>query len=149
MFAVCGVPYGGKWCPGDTFCIPFGPRFAVDRWQEVSAVDNGWRVHSLNPRPDAVALYSECTPGQRRAWPAHCLSCSTPWSAKARQGEVVFALMKPMQLCPGIGGEQKSIKRLRFGDLLIETASAIQSKSFLLAKNFLDSPPTVSPHTDL
>ncbi|GFV29850.1 hypothetical protein TNCV_2083151 [Trichonephila clavipes] len=26
MFAVCGVPQGGKWCPGNTF----GPRFAVD-----------------------------------------------------------------------------------------------------------------------
>ncbi|GFU18206.1 uncharacterized protein TNCV_2033561 [Trichonephila clavipes] len=30
MFAVCGVPLGGKWCPGNTF----GPRFAVDGRQE-------------------------------------------------------------------------------------------------------------------
>ncbi|GFW23204.1 uncharacterized protein TNCV_3803041 [Trichonephila clavipes] len=28
----------------------------------------GWRVYPLHPRPDAVALYSECTPGKRRAW---------------------------------------------------------------------------------
>ncbi|GFW09724.1 hypothetical protein TNCV_867871 [Trichonephila clavipes] len=31
----------------------------------------------------------------------------------------------------GIGGEPKSIKNLRSGDLLIETNSAIQTKSFL------------------
>ncbi|GFX00252.1 uncharacterized protein TNCV_297411 [Trichonephila clavipes] len=49
----------------------------------------------------------------------------------------------------GIGGEPKSIKKLRSGDLLIETASALQSKSFLLAKTFLDSPLTVSPHRAL
>ncbi|GFW95347.1 uncharacterized protein TNCV_2970691 [Trichonephila clavipes] len=46
----------------------------------------------------------------------------------------------------GTGGEPKSIKKLRSGDLLIETTSALQSKSFLLAKTFLDSPLTVSLH---
>ncbi|GFU84802.1 hypothetical protein TNCV_2127431 [Trichonephila clavipes] len=30
MFVVCGVAYGRKCCPGDTFCVLFGPRFAVD-----------------------------------------------------------------------------------------------------------------------
>ncbi|GFS52531.1 hypothetical protein TNCV_4851771 [Trichonephila clavipes] len=40
----------------------------------------------------------------------------------------------------GIGGEPKSVKRLRSGDLLIETNSAIQTKSFLLTKTFLSSP---------
>ncbi|GFU88317.1 uncharacterized protein TNCV_847101 [Trichonephila clavipes] len=40
----------------------------------------------------------------------------------------------------GIGGEPKSIKRLRSGDLLIETISDLQTKSFLLAKTFLNSP---------
>ncbi|GFS56079.1 uncharacterized protein TNCV_1650261 [Trichonephila clavipes] len=39
----------------------------------------------------------------------------------------------------GIGGEPKSVKRLRFGDLLIKTSSALQTKPFLLAKLFLDS----------
>ncbi|GFV47974.1 uncharacterized protein TNCV_2295541 [Trichonephila clavipes] len=49
----------------------------------------------------------------------------------------------------GIGGEPKSIKRLRFGDLLIETMSDLQTKSFLLAKTFFNSPVTVSPHKTL
>ncbi|GFV25445.1 putative RNA-directed DNA polymerase from transposon BS [Trichonephila clavipes] len=43
----------------------------------------------------------------------------------------------------GIGGEPKSVKRLRSGDLLTETSSALQTKSFFLAKTFLDSPLTI------
>ncbi|GFU96869.1 uncharacterized protein TNCV_4862341 [Trichonephila clavipes] len=46
----------------------------------------------------------------------------------------------------GMGGEPKSAKRLRSGDLIIETSSALQTKSFLLANSFLDSPLTISPH---
>ncbi|GFV65479.1 uncharacterized protein TNCV_1737161 [Trichonephila clavipes] len=34
----------------------------------VSAADKGCRVDPLDPRPDAVVLYSGCTPGKRRAW---------------------------------------------------------------------------------
>ncbi|GFY02254.1 uncharacterized protein TNCV_3501371 [Trichonephila clavipes] len=49
----------------------------------------------------------------------------------------------------GIGGEPKSVKRLRSGDLLIETISDLQTKSFFLAKTFLNSPVTVSPHKTL
>ncbi|GFX71820.1 uncharacterized protein TNCV_2010571 [Trichonephila clavipes] len=49
----------------------------------------------------------------------------------------------------GIGGEPNSVKRLRSGDLLIETNSALQTKSFLLAKSFLDSPITINPHKTL
>ncbi|GFW52395.1 putative RNA-directed DNA polymerase from transposon BS [Trichonephila clavipes] len=49
----------------------------------------------------------------------------------------------------GIGGEPKSVKRLRSGDLLIETNSALQTKSFLLAKTFLDSPVNIIPHKSL
>ncbi|GFW61535.1 uncharacterized protein TNCV_347831 [Trichonephila clavipes] len=49
----------------------------------------------------------------------------------------------------GIGGELKTVKRLRSGDLLIETNSAIQTKSFLLAKTFLNSPLIVTPHKSL
>ncbi|GFX46029.1 uncharacterized protein TNCV_1919961 [Trichonephila clavipes] len=45
----------------------------------------------------------------------------------------------------GIGGEPKSIKRLRSGDLLVETSSSTQTKSFLLAKTFLDSPVNIIP----
>ncbi|GFT03579.1 putative RNA-directed DNA polymerase from transposon BS [Trichonephila clavipes] len=49
----------------------------------------------------------------------------------------------------GIGGEPKSVKRLRSGDLLLETNSALQTKSFLLAKTFLDSPVNIIPHKSL
>ncbi|GFU14729.1 uncharacterized protein TNCV_4228841 [Trichonephila clavipes] len=49
----------------------------------------------------------------------------------------------------GVGGEPKSIKPLRSGDLLIETTSALQTKSFLPAKSFLNNPVTVSPHKSL
>ncbi|GFW90139.1 uncharacterized protein TNCV_1789611 [Trichonephila clavipes] len=31
----------------------------------VSAADKGCRVYPLDPRPDAVKLYSGCTPGKR------------------------------------------------------------------------------------
>ncbi|GFV06215.1 uncharacterized protein TNCV_3781621 [Trichonephila clavipes] len=34
----------------------------------VSAADKGCRVYPLDPRPDAVALYSGCTLGKGRAW---------------------------------------------------------------------------------
>ncbi|GFS71696.1 uncharacterized protein TNCV_2995001 [Trichonephila clavipes] len=57
-----------------------------------------------------------------------------------------FAIQKALI---GIGGEPKSVKRLRSGDLLIQTTSALQTKSFLLAKSFLNSPVTVSPHKSL
>ncbi|GFU79619.1 putative RNA-directed DNA polymerase from transposon BS [Trichonephila clavipes] len=49
----------------------------------------------------------------------------------------------------GIGGEPKSVKRLRSGDLLIETLSALQTKYFLLGNTFLDSPVAISPHKSL
>ncbi|GFV83881.1 uncharacterized protein TNCV_387891 [Trichonephila clavipes] len=87
----------------------FGPRFAVDGWQEVSAADKGCWVYPLDPRPDAVALCSGCTPG----------------------------------------GEPKSVKKLRSGNLHIETSSAVQTKSFLFAKSFLDSPANITPHKSL
>ncbi|GFT44752.1 uncharacterized protein TNCV_2845351 [Trichonephila clavipes] len=74
-------------------CVPFGPRFAVDGWQEVSI------------------CYSKAL--------------------------------------KGIGGDPKSVKKLRSGDLLIETVSALQTKSFLSAKVFLDCPLIVTPHRSL
>ncbi|GFT78975.1 putative RNA-directed DNA polymerase from transposon X-element [Trichonephila clavipes] len=49
----------------------------------------------------------------------------------------------------GIGGAPKSVKRLRSGDLLIETLSAVQTKSFLQAKTFLISPVNIYPHKTL
>ncbi|GFW64520.1 hypothetical protein TNCV_3513421 [Trichonephila clavipes] len=35
---------------------------------EVSAADKGRWVYPLDPRPDSVVLYSECTSGKRHAW---------------------------------------------------------------------------------
>ncbi|GFX54073.1 putative RNA-directed DNA polymerase from transposon BS [Trichonephila clavipes] len=49
----------------------------------------------------------------------------------------------------GMGDEPNSVKKLRSGDLLIETSSAVQTKSFLLAKSFLDSPANITPHKSL
>ncbi|GFV56850.1 hypothetical protein TNCV_146021 [Trichonephila clavipes] len=100
MFADCGVPYEGKWCSGDTFafpsahtshvmrrmeawgylCVPFGPRFTVDIWQEVSAAGKGWRFYPLDPRPDALALYSRCTPDTAPT-PSNSLSISAASSS--------------------------------------------------------------------
>ncbi|GFT36790.1 putative RNA-directed DNA polymerase from transposon BS [Trichonephila clavipes] len=57
-----------------------------------------------------------------------------------------FAAQKAIQ---GIGGEPKSVKKLRSGDLRIETTFALQTKSFLFSKTFLDSPLTVSHQTSL
>ncbi|GFY00726.1 putative RNA-directed DNA polymerase from transposon BS [Trichonephila clavipes] len=57
-----------------------------------------------------------------------------------------FAINKPLI---GIGGKPKSVKRLRSGDLLIETLTALQTKSFLLAKTFLNSPILISSHKSL
>ncbi|GFX98427.1 putative RNA-directed DNA polymerase from transposon BS [Trichonephila clavipes] len=57
-----------------------------------------------------------------------------------------FAIQKAIQ---GINGEPKSVKKLRSGDLLIETSSALQAKSFLLTKTFLNYSLTVNLHRSL
>ncbi|GFV94344.1 uncharacterized protein TNCV_2267981 [Trichonephila clavipes] len=45
------------------------PLFGVpEETLRVSAADKGCRVYPLDPRPDAVVLYSGWTPGKRRAW---------------------------------------------------------------------------------
>ncbi|GFT97970.1 uncharacterized protein TNCV_560101 [Trichonephila clavipes] len=49
----------------------------------------------------------------------------------------------------GMGGEPKIVKRLRSGDILIETHTALQTKSFLWRDTFLDSPVTICPHKSL
>ncbi|GFV02200.1 uncharacterized protein TNCV_3516551 [Trichonephila clavipes] len=58
----------------------------------------------------------------------------------------LFAIQKALK---EIGIDPKSVKRLRSGDLLIETTSALQKRSFLLAKSFLNNPVTISPHKTL
>ncbi|GFX55947.1 uncharacterized protein TNCV_2164241 [Trichonephila clavipes] len=57
-----------------------------------------------------------------------------------------FAIHKAVQ---GICGEPKSVKKLRSGDLLIETSSALQTKSLLLTKTFLDCSLIVNLHRSL
>ncbi|GFX72780.1 uncharacterized protein TNCV_4063751 [Trichonephila clavipes] len=114
----------------------------------------------MDPRPDAVVLYSGCTPGKRHAWfspddwhtsalvglnggwrHARMNSVSRIWIQKS-----LFAIQKVLI---AIGGEQKSVKPLQSGDLLIETISILQTKSFLLAKTFLDLPVSICPHKSL
>ncbi|GBO22673.1 hypothetical protein AVEN_230202-1 [Araneus ventricosus] len=58
----------------------------------------------------------------------------------------LFAIEKGLA---GIGGSLRSVKKLRSGDLLLETNSAVQTKSFLLAKTFLNNPVTVTLHRTL
>ncbi|GFV30712.1 uncharacterized protein TNCV_951331 [Trichonephila clavipes] len=146
---------------------------------KVSAANKGCRVYPLDPRPDAVALYSGCTSGKRRAWfladDRHTVSLvglRGEW--RHARTNLFHGLMDPMLLCQGkglvlpnpnvdnivaytrflllslpdngmltkstfainkaligIGGEPKSVKRLRSGDLLIETSSTLQSRSYL------------------
>ncbi|GFX80870.1 uncharacterized protein TNCV_2766351 [Trichonephila clavipes] len=56
-----------------------------------------------------------------------------------------FAIFKVLQAI----GEPKSVKKMRSGDLFVETKLAIQSKSYLSAIHFLDSTLTVTPHRSL
>ncbi|GFW98610.1 uncharacterized protein TNCV_2757891 [Trichonephila clavipes] len=57
----------------------------IEEQARVSAADERWRVYLLDPRPDAVALYSGCTSGKRRAWfLANELPCWTPLWVVAR-----------------------------------------------------------------
>ncbi|GFW59764.1 uncharacterized protein TNCV_4718551 [Trichonephila clavipes] len=74
----------------------------------VSAADKGWRVYPLDPRPDAVVLYSGCTPGKRHAWylpddwyTASLVGLRGGW--RHARTKFCFALMDPMLLCPGKG----------------------------------------------
>ncbi|GBM22412.1 Transmembrane protein 87A [Araneus ventricosus] len=57
-----------------------------------------------------------------------------------------FAVQKELK---SIGDDPKTVKKLKSGDLLIETFSAIQTKSFLLAKTLANIPITVEPHRRL
>ncbi|GFY11003.1 uncharacterized protein TNCV_2201111 [Trichonephila clavipes] len=49
----------------------------------VSAADKGCRVYPLDPRPDAVALYSGCTLDCSLA--QKCVNCSQPHSSDSKQ----------------------------------------------------------------
>ncbi|GFV75183.1 uncharacterized protein TNCV_3190321 [Trichonephila clavipes] len=70
----------------------------------VSAADKGCRVYPFDPRPDAVALYSGCTPGKRHAWflpddrhTASLVGLCGGW--RHARTKLFLALMDPMLLC--------------------------------------------------
>ncbi|GFV67001.1 uncharacterized protein TNCV_356871 [Trichonephila clavipes] len=107
---------------------------------------------------------------QRLVWPARSPDLNpieNVWDALGRQvagrnypptnkNTLIRALTEewdklPRQLLDNVvqSGEPKSAKRLRSGDLLVETSSSTQTKSFLLIKTFLDSPVNIIPHKSL
>ncbi|GFV21148.1 putative RNA-directed DNA polymerase from transposon BS [Trichonephila clavipes] len=62
-----------------------------------------------------------------------------------------MSVQSPFTIHKGYEGNRwkpKSVKRLRSGDLLVETSSSTQTKS-LLAKTFLNSPVNIIPHKSL
>ncbi|GFT84724.1 uncharacterized protein TNCV_2767321 [Trichonephila clavipes] len=72
----------------------------------VSAADKGCRVYPLDHSPDAVVLYSGCTPGKRCAWylpddrhTASLVGLRGGW--RHTRTKLCFALMDPMLLCLG------------------------------------------------
>ncbi|GFU90551.1 uncharacterized protein TNCV_2574841 [Trichonephila clavipes] len=93
---------------------------------------------------DGKCLISPTTAIDTIATHSRFLILSIPNNEMSRKSP--FAIQKALQ---GIGGNPKSVKKLRSGDLLIETLSALQRKSFLLAKTFIDSNLTVTPHKSL
>ncbi|GFX74085.1 uncharacterized protein TNCV_490491 [Trichonephila clavipes] len=117
----------------------------------IRAADKGWWVYPLDPCPDAAALYSGCTPGKGLVLPklnldqitTHVRFLLISLKNDEMSKKSPFAIHKAII---GIEGEPKSVKRLRSEDLLLEPNSAIQTKSFLLDKSFLDSPVDISPH---
>ncbi|GFS74834.1 uncharacterized protein TNCV_1395321 [Trichonephila clavipes] len=68
--SVCSMDDTEKSYPGSLKCKK-GKEFLfriITSDETISAADKEWRVYPLDPLPDAVALYSRCTPGKRRAW---------------------------------------------------------------------------------
>ncbi|GFV32441.1 uncharacterized protein TNCV_1677271 [Trichonephila clavipes] len=96
------------------------------------------------PSMDGKGLILPTTAIDTIATHSRFLILSIPNNEMSRKSP--FAIQKALQ---GIGGDPKSVKKLRSGDLLIETISALQTKSFLLAKTFVDSNFTVTPHKSL
>ncbi|GFV75720.1 uncharacterized protein TNCV_1756481 [Trichonephila clavipes] len=74
----------------------------------VSASDKEWWVYSLDPRPDAVTLYTGGTPGKLRAWflpddwyTASLVSFRVRW--RHTRMKLCFAHIGPIYLCSGNG----------------------------------------------
>ncbi|GFX07490.1 uncharacterized protein TNCV_5092051 [Trichonephila clavipes] len=118
-----------------------------------SAADKGCRVYPMDPHPDAVSLYSGCTPGKRCAWflPDDRHTASLVGLCGGWRHARTKLYMRIYGSNAAVSGWKTEIchKRVRSGDMLIETLSALQTKSFLLANTFLDSPVTISLHKSL
>ncbi|GFT26184.1 hypothetical protein TNCV_1543961 [Trichonephila clavipes] len=56
-----GGKHSQRFC---SFALEIARKMILHRGQTgmVSAADKGWRVYSLDPHPDAIALCSKCTP---------------------------------------------------------------------------------------
>ncbi|GFU60385.1 uncharacterized protein TNCV_2255921 [Trichonephila clavipes] len=74
----------------------------------VCAADKGYRVYPLDSHPDAVALYSGCTPGKSRVrllsvdrHTASLVGLRGGW--RHARTKFCFTLMDTMLLCPGKG----------------------------------------------
>ncbi|GFV35404.1 uncharacterized protein TNCV_3204361 [Trichonephila clavipes] len=75
-----GIPLRSLWPPLHCKRVARVSRLLSIGWWYLSSVspkrhccrvndaDKGWRIYPLDPRPDAVVLYSGCTSGKRRAW---------------------------------------------------------------------------------
>ncbi|GFX46135.1 uncharacterized protein TNCV_2094511 [Trichonephila clavipes] len=172
MFAVCGVPVSAadKWWR----VYPLDPRPEAVALIHSECTPGKRRAGQLSVDPHSASLVG-LRGGWRHARRKFCFAHIDPMQLCLGKGLVLpkinvdetatharflllslsnntishkspFVIQKALI---AIGGEPKSVKRLRSGDLLIETISALQTKSFLLAKTFLDSPVSISPHKSL
>ncbi|GFW34304.1 hypothetical protein TNCV_220301 [Trichonephila clavipes] len=105
----------------------------------VSAAAKKCRSYPLDPCPDAVALYSGCTPGKRRAWALPDDRPTSPlvelrggWRHANMSKKSPFVVHKALI---GIGSGLESVKRLRSSDL-VQTNSTIQINRFFSPKPF-------------
>ncbi|GFW59539.1 uncharacterized protein TNCV_3221911 [Trichonephila clavipes] len=128
-------------------CVPFGPR--LPRMEDIGGL--GIPLRSLWP---TLSPYGgDWWPGNTSAFPlAHASLQTGGRSEPAPVNRLVvplFDVPEETLISERNSWRTKSVKRLRFGDLLVETSSAIQTKSLLLTKTFLDSPVNINPHKTL
>ncbi|GFS74042.1 uncharacterized protein TNCV_2943221 [Trichonephila clavipes] len=101
----------------------------------VSAADKRWRAYPLDPRTDAVALYSGCTPDKRRAW--FLPGCQMTGTLPPLLDPVVVGFLN------AIGLMLVAVRGIRM------ESSCARPKPYLSSKTFLDCPLPVSPHKSL
>ncbi|GFV47275.1 uncharacterized protein TNCV_4829311 [Trichonephila clavipes] len=105
----------------------------------VSAADKGCRVYPLDLRPDAVVLYSGCTPGKRRAW--YLPDDRHTASLVGLRGRWRHARMK---FSTRIYGSNAAVPGSSYRNYIWPT-----NKVFSSRENFLDLPVSISPHKSL